>query len=195
MVFWHKKKQHAQPQNHDAWLAHWQSLVPPENRNVPVTVDGETIIAFIQYRQFVVMLQDGLLMERAFFDVCEFFQRAGYHVVWLMRCVQDVENGYLKLVRQDGARCRWKWRKPTTNFGRWTSDNCMVSILIQHRQVPPEYADLRSCEAEVLQRVTWAESDDEAQMVPGRTEFLTVGKPATPQQLFRWLDGTTLANL
>ena len=79
-------------------------------------------------------------MKAHFFDVCEFFQKAGYHVVWLMRCVQDVEGGYLKLVKMEdgGARCRWKWRKPTTNFGRWTSDNYSVSILIQHRQVPPD---------------------------------------------------------
>lgn len=64
-----------------------------------------------------------------------------------MRCVQDVEDGYLKLVRMEdgGARCRWKWRKPTTNFGRWTSDNYNVSILIQHRQVPPEITDLKTC--------------------------------------------------
>ena len=94
-----------------------------------------------------------------------------------------------------GARCRWKWRKPTTNFGRWTSDNCAVTILIQHRQVPPEITDLRSCKTRVLQRVTWAESDDNTQMVPGRTEFFTTGKPATPEELLHWLTGTTLANL
>ena len=47
----------------------------------------------------------------------------------------------------------------------------------------------------VLQRVTWAESDDDTQMIPGRTEFLTVGKPATPEELLLWLNGTTLANL
>ena len=56
-----------------------------------------------------------------------------------------------------GARCRWKWRKPTTNFGRWTSDNYGVTILIQHRQVPPEVTDLGTCRLRVLQRVTWAE--------------------------------------
>ena len=113
--------------------------MPEENRNVPVTVEGQTRIAYIQINQFVVMLQDGLLMKAHFFDVCEFFQKAGYHVVWLMRCVQDVEGGYLKLVKMEdgGARCCWKWRKPTTNFGRWTSDNYGVTILIQHRQVPP----------------------------------------------------------
>ena len=172
-------------------------VLPEENRSVPVTVDGQTRIAYIQINQFVVMLQDGLLMKAHFFDVCEFFQKAGYHVVWLMRCVQDVEGGYLKLVKMEdgGARCRWKWRKPTTNFGRWTSDNYSVSILIQHRQVPPEITDLKTCKTRVLQRVTWAESDDNTQMVPGRTEFLTVGKPATPEELLHWLTGTTLANL
>lgn len=195
-MFWRSKKTQKQAENHLQWLERWQSLVPPENRNVPVTIEGRTITAYIQYRQFVVMLQDGLLMERAFFDVCEFFQKAGYHVVWLMRCVQDVENGYLKLAREESSgRCRWKWRKPTTNFGRWTSDNCAVTILMQHRQLPQEDTDLRVSSARVLQRVTWAESDDEAQMVPGRTEFFTVGKPATPQELLRWLDGTTLARL
>ena len=118
-----KRQEKADDQQH--WRERWQSLVPEENRSVPVTVDGQTRIAYIQINQFVVMLQDGLLMKAHFFDVCEFFQKAGYHVVWLMRCVQDVEGGYLKLVKMEdgGARCRWKWRKPTTNFGRWTSDN------------------------------------------------------------------------
>ena len=141
-----KRQEKADDQQH--WRERWQSLVPEENRSVPVTVDGQTRIAYIQINQFVVMLQDGLLMKAHFFDVCEFFQKAGYHVVWLMRCVQDVEGGYLKLVKMEdgGARCRWKWRKPTT-------------------------------------------------MIPGRTEFLTVGKPATPEELLHWLTGTTLANL
>ena len=192
-----KKKRQEKADDQQHWRERWQSLVPEENRSVPVTVDGQTRIAYIQINQFVVMLQDGLLMKAHFFDVCEFFQKAGYHVIWLMRCVQDVEGGYLKLVRMEdgGARCRWKWRKPTTNFGRWTSDNYNVSILIQHRQVPPEITDLKTCKTRVLQRVTWAESDDNTQMIPGRTEFLTVGKPATPEELLHWLTGTTLANL
>ena len=92
-----KRQEKADDQQH--WRERWQSLVPEENRSVPVTVDGQTRIAYIQINQFVVMLQDGLLMKAHFFDVCEFFQKAGYHVVWLMRCVQDVEDGYLKLVR------------------------------------------------------------------------------------------------
>ena len=85
--------------------------------------------------------------------------------------------------------------QPTTNFGRWTSDNYGVTILIQHRQGPPEVTDLGTCKLRVLQRVTWAESDDDTQMVPGRTEFFTAGKPATPEELLHWLTGTTLANL
>ena len=192
-----KKKRQERADDQQQWRERWQSLVPEENRSVPVTVDGQTRIAYIQINQFVVMLLDGLLMKAHFFDVCEFFQKAGYHVVWLMRCVQDVEGGYLKLVKAEdgGARCRWKWRKPTTNFGRWTSDNYGVTILIQYRQVPPEQTDLRTCGTRVLQRVIWAESDDNTQMIPGRTEFLTAGKPATPEELLRWLSGTTLANV
>ena len=54
--------------------------------------------------------------------------------------------------------------------------------------------DLKTCKTRVLQRVT-GESDDNTQMIPGRTEFLTVGKPATPEELLHWLTGTTLANL
>jgi hypothetical protein len=130
-----KKKRQEKADDQQHWRERWQSLVPEENRSVPVTVDGQTRIAYIQINQFVVMLQDGLLMKAHFFDVCEFFQKAGYHVIWLMRCVQDVEGGYLKLVRMEdgGARCRWKWRKPTTNFGRWTSDNRCVTILLQYK--------------------------------------------------------------
>lgn len=190
-----KRQERADDKAH--WRARWLSLVPEENRCVRVQVGSASRIAYIQINQFVVMLQDGLLMKRQFFDACEFFQKAGYHVVWLMRCVQDVDEGYLKLVKEEagGMRCRWKWRKPTTNFGRWTSDNYGVTILIQHRQVPPEDTDLRVSHARVLQRVTWAESDDNTQMVPGRTEFFTTGKPATPEELLHWLTGTTLANL
>ena len=70
-----------------------------------------------------------------------------------------------------------------------------MTILIQHRQVPQQDTDLTQSCARVLQRVTWAESDDDAQMIPGRTEFLTVGRPATPAELLQWLNGTTLANL
>ena len=64
------------------------------------------------------------------------YKRQGYHVVWLMRCTQDIENGYLKLKKQRGDKCLWKWRKPTTNFGRWTSDNRCVTILLQYKSAP-----------------------------------------------------------
>lgn len=192
-----RQKRQEKADSRERWRERWQSLVPEQCRSVPITLNGQTRIAYIQMNQFVVMLQDGLLMKEHFFDVCEFFQKAGYHVVWLMRCVQDVEDGYLRLVRAEdgGARCRWKWRRPTTNFGRWTSDNYGVTILIQHKQVPPEVTDLPHCGLRVLQRVTWAESDHDEQMIPGRTEFLTVGKPATPAELLHWLSGTTLANV
>ena len=182
-----KRQEKADDQQH--WRERWQSLVPEENRSVPVTVDGQTRIAYIQINQFVVMLQDGLLMKAHFFDVCEFFQKAGYHVVWLMRCVQDVEGGYLKLVKTEdgGARCRWKWRKPTTNFGRWTSDNRYVTILLQYKPAPD--GDLSRCTEHILQRVQWAESNDNSKMIPGRTEFATVGAPGTPAELSNWLHG------
>ena len=184
-----KKKRQEKADDQQHWRERWQSLVPEENRSVPVTVDGQTRIAYIQINQFVVMLQDGLLMKAHFFDVCEFFQKAGYHVIWLMRCVQDVEGGYLKLVRMEdgGARCRWKWRKPTTNFGRWTSDNHCVTILLQYKPAPD--GPLEHCTEHILQRVQWAESSDNAQMVPSRTEFATVGVPGTPAELANWLRG------
>ena len=195
MLFWKKKTPPLVQSSASAWREQWRAIVPPECRNVPVTVGDKTVTAYVQINHFVMMLQDGLLMEEHFFDVCSHFQRAGYHVIWLMRCTQDIENGYLKLKKQRGDKCLWKWRKPTTNFGRWTSDNYSVTILIQHRQVPPEVTDLGTCRLRVLQRVTWAESDDDTQMVPGRTEFFTAGKPATPEELLHWLTGTTLANL
>ena len=195
MLFWKKKTPPLVQSSASAWREQWRAIVPPECRDVPVTVGDKTVTAYVQINHFVMMLQDGLLMEEHFFDVCSHFQRAGYHVIWLMRCTQDIENGYLKLKKQRGDKCLWKWRKPTTNFGRWTSDNYNVSILIQHRQVPPEITDLKTCKTRVLQRVTWAESDDNTQMIPGRTEFLTVGKPAAPEELLHWLTGTTLANL
>ena len=190
MAFWKKK---AFSQNSpEEWKKQWQSLVPPENRDVPVTVDGETVIAFVQMKQFALMLQDGLLMEQAFFDVCKFFQQAGYHVIWLMRCTQDIHNGYLKRkgCSDGGQRCKWLWKSPTTNFGRWTSDNFHASILLQHEQLPE--GGLMNCEKRILQRVTWAESDDATKMIPGRTEFQTVDNPGTPAELLRWLQGEAL---
>ena len=71
--------------------------------------DGQTRIAYIQINQFVVMLQDGLLMKAHFFDVCEFFQKAGYHVIWLMRCTQDIdtEDDLARLTAEQGVRLSW----------------------------------------------------------------------------------------
>lgn len=178
----------------EEWKEQWQSLVPPENRDVPITLGGETVIAFVQMNHYVMMLQDGLLMDASFFDVCEFFQKAGYHVIWLMRCTQDIANGYLKLVENDnGHRCRWLWKKPTTNFGRWTSDNFNASIVLQWRQIPE--TGLENCQERMLQRVTWAESDRPEMMVPGRTRFSTVDTPATPMELLHWLEGASLSNV
>lgn len=176
----------------EEWKRQWQSLVPPECRDVPITVDGATEIAFVQVNQFVMMLQDGLLMEASFFDVCSLFQKAGYHVIWLMRCTQDIHNGYLRLVSstEDGSHCKWLWRAPTTNFGRWTSDNFNATILLQHRQIPPE--GLTDCGEQILQRVTWAESDDAARMIPGRTRFMSVNTPGSPRELLAWLNGVAL---
>lgn len=189
MAFW-KKKALCQS-TPEEWKTQWQSLVPPENRDVPITLDGETVIAYVQMNQFVLMLQDGLLMEATFFDVCSFFQRAGYHVIWLMRCTQDIHNGYLKEKgnAEAGARRKWLWKSPTTNFGRWSSDNLHASIVLQYRELPPE--GLATSER-VLQRVTWAQSDDAARMIPGRTEFQTVDIPGTPGELLRWLQGEAL---
>ena len=107
--------------------------------------------------------------------------------IWLMRCTQDIENGYLKLKRQKDNKCLWKWRKPTTNFGRWTSDNRYVTILLQYRPAPE--GALENCHEEILQRVQWAESSDNAEMIPSRTEFATIGVPGTPAELANWLRG------
>ena len=112
-----------------------------------------------------------------------------------MRCTQDVANGYLKLVRKQDAegRCAWKWKSPTTNFGRWISDNFRVTILLQCEQLPD--GPLADSQAPVLQRVIWAESDDATRMIPGKTHFLTVGNPASPRDFLAWLNGTSLAKL
>lgn len=177
----------------EAWKMQWQSLVPPQCRDVPITIDGETVIAYVQMNQFAMMLQDGLLMEQEFFSVCEFFQKAGYHVIWLMRCTQDIANGYLKSKRSTSLRRKWLWKSPTTNFGRWTSDNFNATILLQCEQLPD--GELKNCDDRILQRVTWAESDDSSKMIPGRTEFLTVDLPGSPSELLQWLQGTSLSKL
>lgn len=177
----------------ETWKRRWQSLVPPECRDVPITLGDETVIAFVQVNQFVMMLQDGLLMEASFFDVCSFFQRAGYHVIWLMRCIQDVYNGYLKRKPLPNGGFRWSWNSPTTNFGRWTSDNFNATILLQTEQLPEGAPN--QCDARILQRVTWAESDDPTRMIPRRTKFLTVDSPGSPTELLKWLNGASLSRV
>ena len=167
MLFFGKRKSAPLVQSStEDWRKQWQDLVPPECRNVPVTVDGKTMTAYVQINHFVMMLQDGLLMQQGFFDVCAHFQRAGYHVIWLMRCTQDIAGGYLKLRKESGNECLWKWRKPTTNFGRWTSDNRYVTILLQYKPAPD--GSLSRCTEHILQRVQWAESNDNSKMIPGR---------------------------
>ena len=187
MLFWKKKKAPFVQSTTSAWKEQWREIVPPECRNVPVTEGGKTVTAYVQINHFVMMLQDGLLMKEDFFDVCSHFQRAGYHVIWLMRCTQDIENGYLKIKKQKDNKCLWKWRKPTTNFGRWTSDNRYVTILLQYRPAPE--GALESCHEDILQRVQWAESSDNSEMIPSRTEFATIGVPGTPAELANWLRG------
>ena len=160
---------------------------------MPVVVDGVSIEAYVLVNHFAMMLQDGLLMEASFFDVCEHFQRAGYHVIWLMRCTQDVYNGYLKKAGERDGVTRWLWKAPTTNFGRWISDNGEASILIQHMELPE--GDIHASDAPILGRVTWATSDDDTKMIPGRTEFQTVALPASAKQLLRWLNGESLRSI
>ena len=182
-------KQEEQTLSPESWKERWQALVPPEARDVPITCDGRTEIAFICMNHNVMMLQDGLLMDASFFDVCQHFQNAGYHVVWMMRCVQDVQNGYLKQGKKldGGERLQWIWKSPTTNFARWTSDNFNATILLQYRQCPTE--KLLDCKENILQRVTWAESDHDEEMVPGRTVFYTFDRPGTPEEVLRLLNG------
>lgn len=193
MAFLFRKRKKFVQSDTQAWKKEWQSLLPPQCRDVPITVDGRTVIAYVQINQFVMMLQDGLLMEAEFFDVCRFFQAAGYHVIWLMRCTQDIANGYLKCKGGSDDRYKWLWKSPTTNFGRWTSDNFNATIILQHAQIPAQ--GLANCNDQILQRVTWAESDDPAKMIPGKTQFFAVDTPGTPQELVRWLEGTPLSKV
>lgn len=191
MLFGRKEPFHQSPG--EEWIRQWQSIVPPENRNVPITMDGETFIAYVQIKQFVMMIQDGLLMEPTFFKVCKFFQKAGYHVIWLMRCSQDIHNGFLKPLRSSNFRKKWLWKSPTTNFGRWTTDNFEASIVLQWQEYQGE--DPLACKERILQRVVWAESDDNTRMIPGRTEFQTTDRPGTAAELLKWLQGAGLNSL
>ena len=191
--FLQRKKEPFVQSGHEQWKDDWRNLVPEACRNVPVTVDGVSVEAYVLMNHFAMMLQDGLLMEASFFDVCEHFQKAGYHVIWLMRCTQDLHNGYLKRAGEKNGSTRWLWKKPTTNFGRWISDNRQATILIQHTELPE--GDIRTCRAPILARVTWATSDDNTKMVPGRTVFQTVPLPASPEELLRWLSGESLRSI
>ena len=182
-MFGHIRRAIFRQSDSDTWRTRWQSIVPPECRDVPITVNEKTVVAFVQINHYVMMLQDGLLMEESFFDVCDHFMLAGYHIIWLMRCTQDLENRYLKLARvhDHGKTFLWNWKKPTTNFGRWLSDNRQVSIILQFLQVPD--GPLSESGAKVLQRVQWAESADSEKMIPSRTRFATVADPGTPKEL------------
>ena len=173
------------------WRAGWQSLLPPEDRNVEITCDGVTMTAYLRVGHRVVMLQDGLLMKAEFFTVCDFFRKAGYKTVWLIRCTQDIAGGYLRRVRTEDGRTRWIWRSPTTNFGRWTSDNYGATILLQTEEMPGEFDARRK----VLGRVIWAESADAHRMIPQRTEFITDDTPGTGEELRAWLGGASLGSL
>ena len=191
MCLFRKPKPFSQS-SHDDWHNQWQSAFPPECRDVPVTLDDVTYIAYVLVGHTAMMLQDGLLMQATFFDVCEHFQRAGYHVVWLMRCTQDIHNGYLKCKSTQGKRTNWLWKRPTTNFGRWSSDQKHASIILQIKELPD--GNPNDCKDAVLARVVWAESDDPEKMVPSRTTFVTVNVPDTPPELVRWLNGESLSN-
>lgn len=190
MCLFGKKKAFSQS-SHDDWHNQWQSAFPPECRDVPVTVGNQTYVAYVLVGHTAMMLQDGLLMQATFFDVCEHFQRAGFHVVWLMRCTQDIYHGYLKCKSVQGDRMQWLWKRPTTNFGRWSSDQQHASIILQIKELPE--GNPKDCTDKVLQRVVWAVSDDPEKMVPKRTEFITTNVPDTVPELIRWLNGESLS--
>ena len=62
-----------------------------------------------------------------------------------------------------------------------------MTILLQYRPAPE--GALENCHEEILQRVQWAESSDNSEMIPSRTEFATIGVPGTPAELANWLRG------
>ena len=66
MLFWKKKTPPLVQSSASAWREQWRAIVPPECRNVPVTVGDKTVTAYVQINHFVMMLQDGLLMEEHF---------------------------------------------------------------------------------------------------------------------------------
>lgn len=62
-----KKKRQEKADDQQHWRERWQSLVPEENRSVPVTVDGQTRIAYIQINQFCRHAAGRASDESAFF--------------------------------------------------------------------------------------------------------------------------------
>ena len=181
MLFWKKKTPPLVQSSASAWREQWRAIVPPECRNVPVTVGDKTVTAYVQINHFVMMLRDGLLMEEHFFRRLLPLPARGLPC----HLAHALHAGHRKRLfeAQKAARRQmpsWKWRKPTTNFGRWTSDNHCVTILLQYKPAPD--GPLEHCTEHILQRVQWAESSDNAQMVPSRTEFATVGVPGTPRR-------------
>ena len=48
MMFWKKKTPPLVQSSASAWREQWRAIVPPECRNVPVTVDGRTVTAYVQ---------------------------------------------------------------------------------------------------------------------------------------------------
>lgn len=97
-----RRRRQEKADSQQAWLARWQSLVPEENRNVPVTVEGQTRIAYIQINQFVVMLQDGLLMK-AHFSTSASFSEGGLSRR-LAHALCAGRGGRLSEAREDGGR-------------------------------------------------------------------------------------------
>ena len=110
-----RKKQPFTQSMHEVWRSQWQELFPPECRNVPVTVDGVTHIAYVLVGHNAMMLQDGLLMQATFFDVCELFQKAGYHVMQAVgRLVRqgtsgNLEHLYFRCTGYENASRRRRW--------------------------------------------------------------------------------------
>ena len=56
-----RRRRQEKADSQQAWLARWQSLVPEQCRNVPVTVDGRTMIAYIQCNVVFLHVEKGTL--------------------------------------------------------------------------------------------------------------------------------------
>ena len=50
MLFWKKKTPPLVQSSASAWREQWRAIVPPECRNVPVTVGDKTVIAELLMR-------------------------------------------------------------------------------------------------------------------------------------------------